>query len=70
MRYINNRANFTISEIMEEFNISRSTAIPALSGWLIRYYSWHTIFLINIPIGLIALVMVFLFLPIKDYIFV
>ncbi|GFZ30196.1 DeoR family transcriptional regulator [Clostridium zeae] len=27
MRYINNRANFTISEIMEEFNISRSTAI-------------------------------------------
>ncbi|MFC4411693.1 helix-turn-helix transcriptional regulator [Chungangia koreensis] len=27
MRYINNRSHFTISEIMEEFNISRSTAI-------------------------------------------
>ncbi|WP_010096130.1 helix-turn-helix transcriptional regulator [Ornithinibacillus scapharcae] len=27
MRYINNRAHFTISEIMKEFNISRSTAI-------------------------------------------
>ncbi|MHA7965041.1 helix-turn-helix transcriptional regulator [Paenibacillus sp. CAU 1782] len=27
MRYINNRASFTISEIMREFNISRSTAI-------------------------------------------
>lgn len=27
MRYINNRAQFTISEIMHEFNISRSTAI-------------------------------------------
>lgn len=27
MRYINNRAQFTISEIMEEFNVSRSTAI-------------------------------------------
>ncbi|RDI40951.1 helix-turn-helix transcriptional regulator [Falsibacillus pallidus] len=27
MRYINNRAYFTISEIMKEFNISRSTAI-------------------------------------------
>lgn len=27
IRYINNRAHFTISEIMEEFNISRSTAI-------------------------------------------
>lgn len=27
MRYINNRSHFTISEIMHEFNISRSTAI-------------------------------------------
>jgi len=27
MRYINNRAHFTISEIMREFNISRSTAV-------------------------------------------
>jgi predicted DNA-binding transcriptional regulator YafY len=27
MRYINNRAHFTISEIMREFNISRSTAM-------------------------------------------
>lgn len=27
MRYINNRASFTLSEIMREFNISRSTAI-------------------------------------------
>ncbi|MEC0127023.1 helix-turn-helix transcriptional regulator [Paenibacillus pabuli] len=27
MRYINNRGHFTISEIMREFNISRSTAI-------------------------------------------
>lgn len=36
---------------------------PALSGWLIKYYSWHTIFLINIPIGLISLGMIFLFLP-------
>ncbi|WP_150272785.1 helix-turn-helix transcriptional regulator [Paenibacillus tepidiphilus] len=27
MRYINNRASFTISELMREFNISRSTAI-------------------------------------------
>ncbi|UPM52982.1 helix-turn-helix transcriptional regulator [Gottfriedia acidiceleris] len=27
MRYINNRAKFTISEVMQEFNISRSTAL-------------------------------------------
>lgn len=30
MRYINNRAHFTIAEIMEEFQISRSTAIRDL----------------------------------------
>lgn len=36
---------------------------PALSGWLIKYYSWHTIFLINIPIGFISLGMISLFLP-------
>jgi predicted DNA-binding transcriptional regulator YafY len=27
MRYINNRAHFTITELMQEFNVSRSTAI-------------------------------------------
>jgi hypothetical protein len=32
MRYINNRAHFTISEIMREFNISRSTAIRDIRG--------------------------------------
>ncbi|GFP76492.1 MDR family MFS transporter [Clostridium fungisolvens] len=36
---------------------------PALSGLLIKYYSWHTIFLINIPIGIISLMMIYLFLP-------
>ncbi|AAK81401.1 EmrB/QacA subfamily drug resistance transporter [Clostridium acetobutylicum] len=36
---------------------------PALSGFLIKYYNWHTIFLINIPIGLLSLILVFLFLP-------
>lgn len=30
MRYINNRSQFTISEMMDEFNISRSTAIRDL----------------------------------------
>lgn len=36
---------------------------PALSGWLVSRFSWNTIFLINVPIGLLALVMIFLFLP-------
>jgi EmrB/QacA subfamily drug resistance transporter len=29
---------------------------PILGGWLIDHFSWHWIFLINLPIGLLALV--------------
>ena len=29
---------------------------PPLGGWLTEYYSWHWVFLINLPIGAIALV--------------
>jgi len=29
---------------------------PILGGWLIDHFSWHWIFLINVPIGIIALV--------------
>src|SRR3954467_13680562 len=38
---------------------------PILGGWLIDAASWHWIFLINLPIGLIALVYAALVLP-KD----
>jgi EmrB/QacA subfamily drug resistance transporter len=38
---------------------------PILGGWLIDVRSWHWIFLINLPIGLIALVYAGLVLP-KD----
>ncbi len=38
---------------------------PILGGWLIDAASWHWIFLINLPIGLIALVYAFAVLP-KD----
>ncbi|MEV6306569.1 DHA2 family efflux MFS transporter permease subunit [Actinoplanes sp. NPDC051861] len=38
---------------------------PILGGWLIDVASWHWIFLINLPIGLIALVYAQLVLP-KD----
>ena len=38
---------------------------PILGGWLIDAASWHWIFLINVPIGAIALVYAFLVLP-KD----
>jgi EmrB/QacA subfamily drug resistance transporter len=36
---------------------------PILGGWLIENYSWHWIFLINLPIGAAALVYSFLVLP-------
>lgn len=39
------------------------TVGPALSGWLINHFDWHTIFMINLPIGAGALLMAVLFLP-------
>ncbi|HSO64143.1 MAG TPA: DHA2 family efflux MFS transporter permease subunit [Ornithinibacter sp.] len=36
---------------------------PILGGWLIENYSWHWIFLINLPIGAIALVYAWRVLP-------
>src|SRR5215467_12409787 len=38
---------------------------PILGGWLIDTASWHWIFLINVPIGVISLIYAFLVLP-KD----
>ncbi len=34
---------------------------PALGGWITDNYSWHWIFLINIPVGMISLVLTSLF---------
>ena len=47
--------------------ISIPTAIapasgPILGGYLVEYHSWHWIFLINLPIGLLALLVTGLFL--------
>ena len=39
---------------------------PILSGWLIEYVSWHWIFLINLPIGIMALFVGMKFLPISE----
>jgi EmrB/QacA subfamily drug resistance transporter len=38
---------------------------PILGGWMIESFSWHWIFLINVPIGLVALIYAALVLP-KD----
>jgi EmrB/QacA subfamily drug resistance transporter len=36
---------------------------PILGGWLIEAASWHWIFLINLPIGVVALAAAFIILP-------
>ncbi len=36
---------------------------PILGGWLIEHYSWHWIFLINLPLGVIAVIYAYFALP-------
>jgi len=44
------------------FTIVTAPAIgPVLGGWLTDSYSWHWVFLINLPFGVLSLVLTFLF---------
>jgi EmrB/QacA subfamily drug resistance transporter len=36
---------------------------PTISGWLIQYYSWKWLFFINVPIGLLAIVLIIFMIP-------
>lgn len=36
---------------------------PILSGWLLQHVSWRAIFLINVPVGILAVILVLLFIP-------
>ncbi|WP_129690945.1 MDR family MFS transporter [Gottfriedia acidiceleris] len=36
---------------------------PVISGWFVEYSTWHWIFLINLPIGIIAIIIGSKFLP-------
>lgn len=36
---------------------------PALGGYITEHFSWHWIFLINVPLGLIALALAFVLVP-------
>ncbi|WP_379137881.1 MDR family MFS transporter [Paenibacillus sp. sgz500958] len=38
---------------------------PVLSGWLIESISWHWIFLINVPVGIVAFLMAVKYLPVS-----
>jgi hypothetical protein len=41
----------------------RPAARPTLGGWLVQYATWHWIFLINLPVGLIGFFATLKFMP-------
>jgi EmrB/QacA subfamily drug resistance transporter len=36
---------------------------PTLGGWLVTYYSWRWIFFVNVPVGIVTLILAFALLP-------
>ncbi|MBN3755429.1 DHA2 family efflux MFS transporter permease subunit [Paraburkholderia sp. Tr-20389] len=36
---------------------------PTLGGWLVKIASWHWIFLINVPVGIVGIIATFIFMP-------
>ncbi len=36
---------------------------PTLGGWLTEYYSWRWVFYINVPVGILSLVGIYLYVP-------
>ncbi|WP_028225930.1 multidrug transporter subunit MdtD [Paraburkholderia ferrariae] len=36
---------------------------PTLGGWLVQIASWHWIFLINVPVGVVGCIATFIFMP-------
>src|SRR5580700_1089321 len=43
------------------------TVAPALGGWLVDNYSWPWIFFVNIPIALMAMTLVWVYLPVSRH---
>mgnify|MGYP003574900179 CR=1 FL=1 len=41
---------------------------PTLGGWIVEHWSWHWIFLINIPIGIIGCIATYKAMPQDDFI--
>jgi len=36
---------------------------PTLGGWMIEYFGWQSLFLLNIPLGIVAVIIVIKFIP-------
>jgi len=45
------------------FIASSFTLGPIIGGWLTTHLSWHWVFYINIPIGIMAIILGFILLP-------
>src|SRR5580700_5732146 len=43
------------------------TVAPALGGWLVDNYSWPWIFFVNVPIALMAMTLVWVYLPVSRH---
>ena len=62
---------FEKNELMKALNFATIPALigpilgPLVGGYMVDYLSWHWIFLINIPIGLLGLILSFKYMP--DY---
>lgn len=36
---------------------------PSLGGWLTEYYSWRWVFYVNVPVGILSLIGIYLYVP-------
>lgn len=57
------------SELLKIMNYAITPALlgpmlgPVLGGYLVQYLSWHWVFLINVPIGVICIALAFFYMP-------
>lgn len=60
---INNKENYGKAMIIWGLSATLGPALgPVIGGWITYSYSWHWIFFINIPIGILAFIGIYLFL--------
>ena len=63
LRLIPREQFLSAMSIMSLAGLLGPLAGPILGGWLVEYMSWHWIFLINLPMGLLGMFMAFKVMP-------